>query len=98
MTYEQMRERIRPEQYEVVRRVSGTAKMVTGLRGTPTYREWEEPSTWATIFQRDPKRVVATSIGLNAMYLCLPDGHSKQAMTATDEEIILAVVGDESIF
>jgi hypothetical protein len=97
MTYAEMRERIRPERYEVIRRVSGTAKM---SKGWPMV-EWEEPHVWATIVQREPRRVIAADLSLNSMSLCIPEGPSgrwPRGVEATDEEIILAVVGDEPIF
>lgn len=92
-----MRTKIKPEQYRVERRVSGTARMSTGLG--PTFREWNEPSTWAYIYRGT--RLVER-LSLNALSLCLPNLPSGKpsidGMKATDEQIILAVIGDESIY
>ena len=94
-TYEQMRDRIQPERYEVLRRTSGVARM---SRGDET---WEEPQVWATIVRRQPRRVIESGLCLNSLTVCLPEGPSgkfPRGIDATDEELILAIVGDESVF
>jgi hypothetical protein len=99
-TYEQMKARIKPERFEVVRTISGPpARMSRGLGADRT--EWEEPNTWASIRERATGRVVVPSVNLNSMSLAIPEGLSgkwPRAINATDEEIILAAIGDEPIF
>jgi hypothetical protein len=99
-TYAEMKARIKPERYEVVRRESGVAKMTRG-HGTSGYAEWEEPAIWATVRERATGRAVVHGVHLNSLTLCIPEGPSgrfPRGVAATDEEIILATVGDEPIF
>ena len=101
-TYEQMKARLHPERYEVVRRTSGTARMTTGryIDGQPEMRE--EPAVWATIRHLPTGRTVVREMGLNSLSCAIPLGPSgklyPRGVEATDEELILAVVGDEPIF
>lgn len=100
-TYAEMKARIQPERYEVVRHESGVAKMSRGLSGTPTFAQWEEPAVWATIRERATGRTVVSSVYLNSLSLAIPEGPSgrfPRGVAASDEEIILATVGDEPIF
>jgi len=76
--------------FTVTRRESGVAKMSQGEKS------WEEPEVWATI--KNPKgRTVERDIHLNSMLCCLPGG-SVRGIEATDEQLLEAVLGDESVF
>jgi hypothetical protein len=98
-TYDEMKTRIKPEQYVVRRRESGVARMSRGLGATRV--EWEEPAVWATISRAWTSTPLVRDIHLNSLTLAIPEGPSgrwPRGVNATDEELILACVGDESVF
>lgn len=100
-TYEEMKARIKPELYALERRESGIAKMSRGFAGSSDYAQWEEPAVWATVRHRASGRAVVSNIHLNSLTLAIPEGPSgrfPRGVKATDEEIILATVGDEPVF
>ena len=85
----------RPEE----RRESGVAKMSRGMGATA--ETWEEPAVWATVRHIASGRAVVVNLHLNSLTLAIPEGPSgrfPRGFKATDEEIILATVGDEPIF
>lgn len=100
-TYEEMKTRIKPEIYELERRDTGrVAKMSRGLNGSEGYDSWEEPEIEATVRIRSTRRYIARA-HLNSLTLAIPEGPSgrfPRGFNATDEEVILALVGDEPIF
>jgi hypothetical protein len=76
--------------YAVHRQESGIAKMSQGERS------WEEPQIWARI--TDPRgRTVERNICLNSLTCCIPGGPVR-GVDATDEQLLEAVLGDESVF
>lgn len=99
-TYEQMKARIHPERYTVERFEHGVVKMSRGLAHAAEH--WEEPATFATVRATDINRtIVASNVSLNSLSLAIPEGPSgrwPRGINATDEELILAIVGDESVF
>lgn len=82
------------KKYQVERWTSPTekSKMSTGIG--KTYREWEEPTFMHKVLN---ERGASMGVVGNATTLCLPEG-SISAKDATDDQIVRAVVGDESVF
>lgn len=77
--------------YTVHRRESGVAKMAQGERS------WEEPQIWARITDPKGRAVVGRELCLNSMLCCIPGGHVR-GVDATNEQLLEAVLGDESVF
>ena len=82
------RKQIDMNRYTVERRTNGVAHMWS------TAGEYDEPRVFATI-RLDGRTVWSES--LNATMICLPD-RSVRAIEATDAELILGIIGDESVF
>ena len=96
-TYEQMRERIAPERYELARWIGGTLSTTDkGVDGELETRS--EPLVFVTVRDRASGNAVASGVALNTLFCDIPEGPSglfPRGMDATDEEIILALIEDQ---
>lgn len=77
-----------------VERVPADGRKVTMVRGLDRASAWEEPRFLARVY--DERGHLLGHVG-NSSILCLPGG-SVRAPEATDEQILEAVLGDESVY